>query len=303
MKLLFYFENRWVFGKIHNELIKVLYPEIYCDILDASIEINSDKMALFLNKYDFIVTTPWAGICVLHKMGGIPLNRIIAIAHGDLDIEATFRDGGTGEDFNNLAGYGVVSESVFKYSKSKKINRSPKILRVGLFTELYSKPISKKIKTLGYVGSFYRVENGIDIKRGHLAQKIAEKCGLNFKHITGINFLTVEQMYNDLDLVMFCSLTEGNPYSAMEALACGIPVLGTDTGNFAKMINKNGGFILPTDETKFVNTAYKMIKKLEENYEAYKMHSIIAKMQSRIFDWSNFRHEWINYFLSLESKK
>ena len=302
MKILFYFENRWVFGKIHNELIKVLYPEIYCDILDASVEITSDKMALFLNKYDYIVTTPWAGICVLNKLGGIPLDKIIGIAHGDLDIAASLRDGASSEDFDNLAGYATISDSVANFScKQTMVKRIPKVLKVGLFTELYQKKFSEKIKTLGYVGCFERIEDGRDIKRGILAKQVAEKTGLEFKHIIDINFLTIEQMYDSLDLIMFCSLTEGNPYSAIEAFACGIPVIGTDTGIFEK-ISHGSGFIVPNDEKKFINSACKIIKRLKSNHDEYLQLCKNAKLQSLRFDWKYIKDDWINYFLSIKNK-
>lgn len=303
MKLLFYFENKWVFGKIHNELIKVLHPDIYCDILDASVEIMSDKMMLFLNKYDYIVTTPWAGITVLHKKGGIPLDRIIAIAHGDLDISAATRDGATSQDFDRLAGYAVISNTISKFSKKKKIKRVPHILRVGVFTDLYNKEVPAEINTIGYVGSYSRLEDDIDIKRGYIAKKIADKLGLNFVHVHGINFLTIEQMYKDIDILIFCSLTEGNPYSALEAFASGIPVIGTDVGVFKKLASSGGGFVLPTSENKFIAQACETINLLKKNTSDYVKSCICAKIQSKIYDWSKLRHEWINYFLSLESKK
>lgn len=303
MKLLFYFENKWVFGKIHNELIKVLHPDIYCDILDASVEIMSDKMMLFLNKYDYIVTTPWAGITVLNKKGGIPLDRIIAIAHGDLDISAAIRDGAISQDFDKLAGYVVISNTISKFSKKKKIKRIPHLLKIGIFTDLYQKEVPGEIKTIGYVGSYSRLEDGIDIKRGYIAKKIADKLGLNFVHIHGINFLTIEQMYKDIDILIFCSLTEGNPYSALEAFASGIPVIGTDVGVFKNLANSGGGFILPVNEDKFIAQACETIKYLNKNISEYAKSCICAKIQSKIYDWSKLRHEWVNYFLSLESKK
>lgn len=303
MKILFYFENRWIFGKLHNELIKVLYPEIYCDILDASIGIMPERMHLFLNKYDYIVTTPWAGITVVHKQMYIPLNKIVAMAHGELDITAAFRDGATDDHYNELGGYIAVSDKIRDFSKTKGITRVPEILGVGVFSDLYKKEISKEIKTIGYVGCFHRIEENVDIKRGYIAERIANINNLYFKHVNDINFLTVEQMYQDIDILIFCSLTEGNPYSAIEAFASGVPVIGTDVGIFKKLSMNGGGFVLPVNEDEFIAQASSIINYLKENPEEYNKISIKAKEASKQYDWFNLKSRWIDYFSSLQSKK
>lgn len=303
MKILFYFENNWVFGKIHNELIKALYPEIYCDLLDASKEIMSDRMILFFNKYDFVVTTPWAGISVLNKIGGIPLNKIIAVAHGEVDITASLMAGASDEHYNNLAGYAVISKKISDYSQQKNIKRIPSILSIGVFSNLYERQISKNINTIGYVGSFKREDYGIDIKRGHLVKEVAKRTNLNFKHVYDMNFLTIEQVYKDIDILMFSSLTEGNPYSAIEAFASSIPVIGTDVGIFKELSSNGGGFIVPTNEQEFIEESCKIINNLISNPQSYYEQCLKAKEQSKIYDWSIIRNEWINYFKNTYSTK
>lgn len=64
--------------------------------------------------------------------------------------------------------------------------------------------------------------------------------------------VTSEQLYEfyrntPIDLLINTSSTEGIPVSIMEALSCGIPILATDVGGVAEIVNEKVGRLLPGD--------------------------------------------------------
>lgn len=61
------------------------------------------------------------------------------------------------------------------------------------------------------------------------------------------------QYYHDLDFYLCASTNEGTPNPALEAAACGVPVITTRVGNMPELINDgiNGYFVDPTKESIF----------------------------------------------------
>lgn len=303
-KVLFFTENNWVFGKIHNELIKALYPDIYCDILDYTISHDIEEMKLYLEKYDFFVSNPW-GAYLLYSKYNIPVDKLIAIAHGELDIHVISKNGPNNERYkdlnfiNSIRGYAVVSPFVYNLSINSDITRKPEILRIGLNTELYRCPKKTKLTTLGYLGSINVNYGHGNIKRGYLAQQLANLTNLNLTIANSYNFLAVEPLYKNIDMIVFCSLTEGNPYSALEAFAAGIPVIGTPVGIFPELAESGGGKMLPFNPHEFLYEGMNFINELKNNNSLYLDMCEKAAEYSQNIDWNVRRNNWINYIYSL----
>lgn len=299
-KILFFTENNWVFGKIHNELIKALYPDVYCDIIDYTKNHKQDDISLYLDKYDLFLSNTW-GAYLLHSKYGVPPDRIIGIAHGQVDLFLISQiDRQTDINFiSNLKGYGVISPYLYDISVNSDIPRKPEVLRIGLNTELYKCPKKTKLETLGYLGVM-NVNYGYgDIKRGYLAQQLASLTNLNLSIINSHNFLAVEPLYKNIDMVVFCSLTEGNPYSALEAFAAGIPVIGTPTGIFPELVQSGGGKTIPFNDNEFLQQGVNFINELKNNNYLYLDMCEKAAEYSKNIDWNVRRNNWINYIYSL----
>lgn len=298
MKILFFIENNWVFGKIHNELIKALYPDIYCDILDYTRHYDQETIHRLADKYDYFLGNIWG--CANLNTQGIPPSKLIGIAHGEIDLFYVTGDRVRDLEFiSNLAGFGVISPYLYDVSLKSDIQRVPHILRIGLNTELYRFQRQHPMETIGYLGCYERIENGRDIKRGRLIQDLVTKSGLNLLHKTDRHFLEIEQMYKHMDLMVFASLSEGNPYTALEAFAAGMPVLGTPTGLFPELAASGGGFLLPFDETEFLNQGLDIINKLQNDRNLYIETCNNAIAFSQTFDWKALREHWIDYLYSL----
>lgn len=301
-RILFYIENNWSFGRIHNDLIKVLYPDVHCDIIDWRIGYSSTDVDYFLKKYDYIITTPH-GAMVLDTSYKLPLNKIGAIAHSNSDIKHIIFEKQLGIDyFNKFKSYGVISPIIRTMSIAHGIYRIPYVLEVGCFTNLHYKNTSKELKTIGYVGAIQRhidVNESVDIKRGRLVEKVCELTNLPLVHQKNLHFLCSEHLYSSFDLLMFASLTEGLPTVAIEAFSSGIPILGTHTGIFPKMAESGGGILLPFEENEFIEKSVIIINDLKNNSEKYQHMSMCALEESKKYDWSVTRNSWLKFIDSL----
>ena len=299
MRILYFLENNWVFGKIFNELIKFLHPDIDGDILCWTRLYSPHEATLLREKYDLYFSTP-VGCFFLHETYGWPLEKCYAHAHSEFDLDDALRRF-PATYFTKLAGYGVVSQFIKHASLQRPILPEPSILPVGVTTANYTRPMSTEIKRLGYFGRMARSDHDQpDLKRGYLAKRVAEECGLEFVQCENVHFLTADRLYRDVDLVMFCSTTEGNPYVAIEAAAAGVPTLGTPVGTFPAMAEMcDTGIVLPMDETEFVTEACRTIRNLQANFDLYQHLSRSAVSASRMFDWSEVKWLWQKEFQSL----
>ncbi len=77
----------------------------------------------------------------------------------------------------------------------------------------------------------------------------------------------VKQLYrtNEFDLFVNMSLSEGIPVSIMEAISFGIPVIATDVGGNAEIVNEETGVLIPVDieQSVFNETVLEVMNKLE----------------------------------------
>jgi len=301
-KVLFFIENYWCYGRIHNDLVKALYNDIYCDILDWSKNYTLSDRDYFLKKYDYIITTP-SGAHVLEKSYQIDSNKIAIVAHSNHDITYILDEVKAGREFfNKFKGYAVISSTVRSFSIAHQIYRVPHVLQVGCFNNITYKNKATELKKIGFIG---RTENDEIMnptkfnKRGYLVKKICEITNTELKVLNGLHFLNSTEFYSEFDLLMFASFSEGLPTIAIEAFSCGVPVIGTETGVFSQMVKNGGGVILPFEEEKFINEGVKLINNLKQNPREYQKMSIAALEESKNYDWSVARNSWIDFIKSL----
>ena len=295
--VLFFIHNGWVFGKIHNELIKALHPDIYCDIACWNNQYTHKDFDLFLKKYDYIMSIPY-GCFLIHERYGVPLERTIGVLHQDCDVYNPVREGKK-DWFDSLGGYAAIAPLLQNVSLSHGVGRIPSLLRIGTFQNQYPKNNSSELKNIGSFAKSQRIDQGYDVKRGHLIDVIAEKTNLQLIKSESVNFLAVEQMYNQIGLVIFASLVEGNPYPMLEAFSCGIPVLGTPTGIAPEYLKNGGGKILSLDEEGFIYKAVYEIEKMKADSSYYRSLCNESYEIGKSIDWSIIRNEWINYINNL----
>lgn len=300
MRIAFFIENHWSFGKIHNEMVKALYPDVYCDMLPWNQSYTRDNFDRFLRKYDYVLTTPNSAI-VLHKSYGVPWSRIIAALHGDHDLVCAFKDGADDSMFDALGGYVAISPLLQSISLSMGVARVPHLTRLGKFTANYHRHIPGEVSKMGYFSAYKRIDRKIDIKRGFLASRVADATGLKLVHYEDVHHLASETMYDEIDLLIYTSTQEGLPTPMLEAFASGIPVLGTMTGIAPHYVRYGGIVELPMTETELVSCAVEAINRIKTDAAYYRELCEAAYRTGQLIDWSQMRGDWINYINSLPS--
>lgn len=77
----------------------------------------------------------------------------------------------------------------------------------------------------------------------------------------------VKQLYmmNDFDLFVNMSLSEGIPVSIMEAISFGIPIIATNVGGNAEIVNDETGVLIPVniDQAAFNETVSDIMNKMD----------------------------------------
>lgn len=127
---------------------------------------------------------------------------------------------------------GAVSRELYgmltREQHSKRVFYTPASARMSRFVRRTPRPIA----TLGWIGTPDSARTfGVDAKRFSMFEAIASKTGLRtlVSH-QNYSYDTMQQFYDQIDLLVCTSLSEGGPLGPFEAIACGVPVISTDVG-------------------------------------------------------------------------
>ena len=297
LKILFFTQNRWAFGSIHHGLIKELYKHnIYANLLDWTKNYTEEEFIYLNNIYDLFVTTPEA-VMSLHQIYKIPLNKIVTIAHGQWDLLLAKETWGT-DFYSQIYNFGVVSEILKIKSHEFGISTIPKIVELGLHTDVYQCEPAQELKTVGY-GGMKETKNYFeeDIKRGWMVETALQNLGVNFKFNYELNHLCMPGYYQTIDCLVVSSSEESAGLPAMEAALAGRLVLGTPVGYFERNAKNGGGILLPLEPEQFIQKLKEYIIFYKNNPEEYRQAcKQIQKYAQENYKWENKIDNWIKLF-------
>lgn len=135
----------------------------------------------------------------------------------------------------------------------------------------------------------------------HLAEKkLGRSRKISFAFKGRVENEEVKKFYCEQrpDCFITTSSTEGSPVSVMEALACGIPVIGTTVGDIPFMINNNGILLSSNPEPKEVAIAIeKMVGSSLE--ERKKMRRASIKIWEERYSREKNENDFINELCKL----
>lgn len=100
----------------------------------------------------------------------------------------------------------------------------------------------------------------------YIKNRIEEKGLTNHIHLIGkVNHSLLPDFYNNSDLVVLPSYSEGLPNVLVEAIACGTKVIGSNVGGIPEVIkNKRFGSIVePQNEKSLINAILLMLNKID----------------------------------------
>lgn len=162
----------------------------------------------------------------------------------------------------------AVSDYVNKYIENTYTGISPGTIHNFVDTDFFSpaparKAADRKKFRLLYVGNLSK-RKGSDLLRP-IMEKLGERfiltatTGLRKKGISlsGENITTtgrlegksLVQAYHDADALLFPTRLEGFGYSALEAMACGLPVIASNNSSIPEIVeHQKTGLLCPTDD-------------------------------------------------------
>ena len=228
MKLLHYVASSYEFGsfggvaRFDNELkkaigIKTFLPRQRSELLD---ELSPDSIVITDN-----------GKCM-----DIPdCYKCIVVHHGIARIHKRREPAWNGSQY--LTGQEKMSnrKNTYFISPSSFVQRHVKIEH-GIDSELilHSVDLEKQIKPRRTSLKPVVIGDWRGYNKGEMvARKLMASDKYEFKFLKcGNDKESKQAAYAEADIYLALSLCEGNSYSALDALACGIPVLSTDVGLF-----------------------------------------------------------------------
>ena len=221
----------------------------------------------------------------LKKLCQIYANKIIAGIHSHYSIEQEVnvltmpdKDVPPSEAIqiylSKFKALGTISPRLFKLFKN--VHENVYYLKAGVNEKLFTQknPVEtnrSKIR-IGWAGSTLNHPG----KRGFanilqpLQKSYSDVFDFNFciEHINGRNFEEMDSFYNEIDLYICVSRSEGASTPIREALSCGRPILSTNVGDVPDIIKSNyNGWIIPewtlgatVENLLFLNTNRNILK-------------------------------------------
>lgn len=230
--ILFFTENAWAFGQIHNALIKRLWTlGIYAHILDWRIGYSKLEMEYLKQKFDLFYTNP-PQVPYLLNVFGVPPERIVSVAHAEVDIHKAIQWGGHAM-FDGLKSFGVIHPSLVDASSAFGVKRVPEVVLNGIDFDHFYAPVSDSLKTVGYAGAIaHEMSNGLDCKRKHLVPLAMAGLPFEFKDHNFMHHLCMAAFYTHINALLLPSSYEACGLPIMEAAAAGRLVLCGKVGYF-----------------------------------------------------------------------
>lgn len=115
-----------------------------------------------------------------------------------------------------------------------------------------------------------------------LAKNLPKNIQAKFKGAVPNREVLEHYRNNSIDLVVLFSKTEGLPVTLMEAISFGIPVMATNVGGVAELVNESTGTLLP--------------EQFDAKQAAAEIEKYVAKMGEMVSLHHNARQYWQNNF-------
>ena len=178
--------------------------------------------------------------------------------------------------------YNAVNTDLFYRYKKKIPGKELKILVTGkyqshlfyslsfivkILSELKKSNIQASVNFSGSFSSFV-VKELFELSKSLGVEK-------KIKFTGSYNQEEAQKIYNSADIYFYFVHQSNCPNSVIEAMACGVPVLTTDTGGIPEIVNKNSGICLQTEKSwdkpcvPNLYDALVAVKKIVNNYNEY----------------------------------
>jgi glycosyltransferase involved in cell wall biosynthesis len=293
LKVGFYTYPEWAFGSIHNALSKELYKYgIIANIVNWDADFSFEERVEIGKIYDVFVTVPGNAVSYLMETYKVPPEKIVAVAHGRYDVEYGIKEK---NPFSQFKGFAGVSPDLQRHAMRLGIKRKMDIVKNGVHFDYFYQSVSENMSTVGYGGAFkyQNFSRTEDIKRGYLAEILAQNTNLPFYPSPKRSFLSMPSYYSKVDCVVVPSLQESCSLPLMEAAAAGRLPISTCVG-VARDFEGYPGIVLPMNEEKFIREGMEVIARIVKSPKLHKELCQTAQDYAREnFDWSVTIDGWV----------
>ncbi|WP_299821855.1 glycosyltransferase family 4 protein [uncultured Pontibacter sp.] len=120
----------------------------------------------------------------------------------------------------------------------------------------------------------------------------------NVDYLGFVDDTELEHLYADSDVFVFPTLFEGMPTVVLEAMAKGLPIIVSDTGATAELVDKTNGYLIPKNDVDALTKALTNFSNLSyPQREALGVHSVV-KVKAN-FTWVKVAKKHIQLFDSV----
>ncbi|MCU7835972.1 MAG: glycosyltransferase family 4 protein [gamma proteobacterium symbiont of Taylorina sp.] len=186
----------------------------------------------------------------------------------------------TADSYNNIFSikdvniiHNWIDSSQFKPNNYKKNNKKFRLLFIGNWSKRKGSDLLPAI--MEQLGNHYELicTSGMRERKSHKSLH---------SNINIIGHLPAQQslieLYQSADLLLFPSRLEGFGYSPLEAHACGIPVVASDSSAIPEVVHDGKtGLLCPVDN---IDSFVKAIKFLKNNLEVHHNMSLTARKRA-----------------------
>jgi glycosyltransferase involved in cell wall biosynthesis len=313
--LLVYDVDWWVLGK-HARIIKQHYPELEIMSQEEFFQQLQQYGADYFNENYDVISTLCLGIARILMSNGVRVDSSAAVSYyyfmkNQQSYREWMDDPIYDYDFikdyvSKIKSIGAINPNLAQLIKNISPSTNVKYIKQFVDSDQF-KPMDVENNpddfVIGWVGDTEKM-----CKNYYTAYlPIVEICkhhmpNIAFKEATMKSYVSPEKMpdfYNSLDLLLITGNNEGGPATALEAYACGVPVLSSNIGYVKAVTHPSAHeFIMES------NHPIEYITKINEITQNRKQLKEIAKScheyVNENFTIKNTIPDWINQLFYLE---
>ena len=214
----------WAIERVHLDMAAQLKADYVFQFYDAA-AFMFDQVLNDIRTSDLCLITLglYTGIVDMFKFTPAELKKLVVVCHG-------FQEFTPPKEWSDHVTYGSVCDLLVPFFE-RPVHVVPNGVDMSLFAR---KPCTGAIKTLGWCG-----RSTTHFKRTHLTFDIARQSKLPISIAEKLPLNELKNWYHSIDVLLITAgpepYIETGPLPPFEAIASGIPVIGTKVGNFAKV--------------------------------------------------------------------
>jgi len=198
------------------------------------------------------------------------LNKMLVTVHANLISSDRFNEKIPAYAMDNAMWTGVSEEVVSSISNKYNISADvlPNFVDTNIFKEREQNDLLENILIAGMVGNgFNEIAEWQEVKRPQMFVDICKKANIKYKFIHGYPIEAGSKIYEEIDLLIVPSISEGFALPIIEAAACGIPVISTEVGVSRHL--RNIQTFKTVDEAVCIINKFKADRQYLRNYTTY----------------------------------